>query len=125
MDRLMNLNQFERFDWEAFAKGKEFLVTGTSEYVDFNTKAHLGTRVNVVISKDETEYHQKSGENRNNKFEKLVFKVAKDVNVPADALVIPKGVVASIYGNYRNQLSIKCEDLEIIKSPNAKERANA
>ena len=53
---MKGLNQFLRFDWNAFAEGKSFLVTGVSEYQDFDTKQHLGTKVECVIALDKTPY---------------------------------------------------------------------
>ena len=56
-----SLNSFMKFDWEAFAADKEFTVTGCSEWNDYNTKAYLGTKIDVIITKDNTDYHSKNG----------------------------------------------------------------
>ena len=53
---MKGLNQFLMFNWDAFAEGKSFLVTGVSEYQDFDTKQHLGTKVECVIAADKTPY---------------------------------------------------------------------
>lgn len=111
---MKGLNQFLVFNWDAFAEGKTFVVTGISEYQDFETKAHLGTKLDCVIATDTTPYKFKEGEIFSNRFEKISFKVAKDVNIPVEARVVPKNVVATIYGEYRNQLSVKCEDIAIV-----------
>jgi hypothetical protein len=113
---MKKLNQFQRFDWNAFSDGKLFLVTGTSEWQDYDTKEHLGTVVEVVIYKDDTKYVQKEGEHVTNRFEKLKFKVRKDVDVPLNRLVQPVGVTATIYGDYRNQLSVKADDIKVIQT---------
>ena len=42
---------------------------------------------------------------------KITFKVNKDINVPLKARVKPINAVATIYGDYRNQLSVKCDDI--------------
>ena len=110
---MKGLNQFLRFDCNAFAEGKSFLVTGVSEYQDFDTKQHLGTKVECVIALDKTPYSFKDGKEFNNRFEKITFKVLKDVNIPLESRVMPKGVTANIYGEYRNQLSVKCEDIAV------------
>lgn len=112
---MKKLNQFQRFDWNAFCNGKLFLVTGTSEWQDYDTKEHLGTKVEVVIYKDDTKYAQKEGEHITNRFEKLTFKVGKDIEVTLGSFVIPVGVTASIYGDYRNQLSVKAEDIKVLQ----------
>ncbi len=108
---MKGLNQFIKFDWNAFAEGKTFIVTSISEYVDFDTKAHLGTKVDCVIATDNTVYKFKDGEEFTNRFEKISFKVSKDINIPIETRVVPKNAVATIYGEYRNQLSVKCDDI--------------
>ena len=110
---MKGLNQFLMFNWDAFAEGKSFLVTGGSEYQDFDTKQHLGTKVECVISSDKTQYSFKDGKEFTNRFEKITFKVLKDVDIPLESRVMPRGVTANIYGEYRNQLSVKCEDIAV------------
>lgn len=110
---MKGLNQFLRFDWERFADGKIFVVTGVSEYCDYDTKAHIGIKVDCVIASDKTHYIFKNGQQFTNRLEKITFKVSKDISVPIDSRVIPKGVTASIYGDYRNMLSVKCEDIVV------------
>lgn len=108
------LNQFLEFEWESFAEGKRFLVTGCKPWVDFETKKNLGTAVEVVIYKDETPYEQKDGEKVTNLFEKLTFKVSKELDIPIKAFVEPVNVSAKIYGEYRNQLSVKCDGITVL-----------
>ena len=110
---MKGLNQFVAFDWDRFADGKVFVVTNVSEYTDFETKNHLGTKVEAVIAVDRTPYSFKDGKHFSNLYEKVTFKVAKDVNVPLEAKVQPKGVTATIYGEYRNMLSVKCQDIAV------------
>ena len=117
------LSQFLVFDWERFNQGKQYVATGVSEYTDYDTGNHLGTKVDAVIISDKTPYKQKDGSTGNNRFEKICFKCSKDVNVPLDARIDPKGVVATVYGDYRNLLSIKCEDIVILDG--SKVKANA
>ena len=110
---MKGLSQFVKFDWDSFANGKQFLVVGTSEYQDFESKQHLGTKVDCIITVDKTPYEFKDGKVFTNRFERVTFKVGKDISVPVDAYVLPKGVKASIYGEFRNQLSVKCDDLAV------------
>ena len=110
---MKGLNQFLMFNWDGFAEGKSFLVTGVSEYQDFVTKQHLGTKVECIILSDKTPYSYKDGQEFTNKFEKITFKVLKDVDIPLESYVMPKGVTANIYGEFRNQLSVKCEDIAV------------
>ncbi|MCI8526816.1 MAG: hypothetical protein HFF17_13080 [Oscillospiraceae bacterium] len=114
---LKKLNQFLKFDFEAFSKGKVYQVSGTSEWVDFTSKAHMGTKVEVAILKDETQYKQKEGENVSNRYEKLNFKVRKDVKIPLNAYVVPVNATATVYGDYRNQLSVTADDIRVL-TPN-------
>lgn len=112
---LKGLAKYNQFNWEKFAEGKEFAVTGISEYKDYVSGEHLGTRVDVVIISDKTPYEFKDSEVYTNRFEKLVFKCSKkNLDIPLETRVRPRRVVASIYGEYRNMLSIKCEDVEIL-----------
>lgn len=110
---MKGLNQFLVFNWDAFSEGKTFVVIGISEYQDFETKKHLGTKVECVISSDKTPYSFKDGKEFTNRFEKITFKVLRNVNIPIDSRVMPKNVVATIYGEYRNQLSVKCDDIAV------------
>ena len=60
----------------------------------------------MAITKDETEYVQREGESVNNLYEKLTVKVPKELKIPAGTKVSIKGGKATVYGEYRNQLSI-------------------
>lgn len=112
---LKNLNQFNYFDFPKFAEGKRFRVTGCGEWKDFNTGAHLGTKVEVVITVDNTQYKLgRDGSAYTNVYEKLTFKVARDMTVPVNSYVEPVDAVATIYGERRNMLSIKTADIKVI-----------
>lgn len=114
---MKKLTQFMHFDFEAFSKGKIYQTVGISEWVDYSTKEHMGTKVEVVIVKDDTQYKQKEGETVSNRFEKLTFKISKDVKVPVGAYVRPVNAVATVYGEYRNQLSVTADDIQVL-TPN-------
>lgn len=108
------LNQFQEFDFSRFATGKVFLVVGKRPWLDYDTGAALGTTVECVIYKDETIYKRKEGDTSSNLFEKLSFKVSKPVEVPLRAQVKPVNPKATIWGEFRNQLSVKAEDIEVV-----------
>lgn len=108
---MRGLGQFETFDWMAFAKDKRFVVTSVSDFIDHETKEHLGTKVECVIADDKTPYEFRNGKAFTNRYEKITFKVNKDVKFPLEAHVIPKGVKAKVYGEYRNMLSVTCDDM--------------
>lgn len=113
---------FAYFDWLKFAAGKKFVVIGCSEWLDYKTKQHSGTKVEVVIADDKTVYKSANGSTESNLYEKLTFKVGKDVNIPQKTIVEPVNVTATVYGEYRNQLSIRCDDIKVLsqaQKPNA------
>ena len=109
---MKKLNQFMSFDWTAFAKDKSFLCTG-GEWVDYATKEHRGTKIEVVIAVDNTEYRHVEGEVVSNRFEKLTIKVSDDIDIPVDQYVMPTGVVAKVYGDYRNQRAVTATGLTV------------
>lgn len=115
---MKKLSLFETFDFDRFSEGKLYKVINVSEWTDFNSKVHLGTRVNAVIAKDETVYRTKDGETSTNLnlYERISFKVAKDINVPAGAYIMPVNAVAVVYGSYRNQISVTAENIRILQT---------
>lgn len=108
---MKKLSFFEKFDWESFIKGKKLAVAGINEYVDFETKKHLGTKVKVVIIEDHTDYGIEGGNPVSNKYESMTFKCFKDIDLPLDSIVVAKGVKATVYGEYHNQLSLYADDI--------------
>ena len=117
---MRGLSQFQTFDWKAFSKDKQFAVTQVSEYTDFETGKHLGTKVEVVIIVDKTPYQFRDGNEFTNRFEKLVFKCSKDLDIPLDAIVAPQNAIVTVYGEFRNQLSVKCDDVTVLSMPKVK-----
>lgn len=111
---IKGLDQF--FDSARFLAGKELKVTGISAWKDFATKQILGSKVDVVIVEDRTEYVPKaSGEAFTNQYEKFSVKVAKGVNdlqVSVGMLVVLVNPVIKVYGEYHNMLSAKADDVQ-------------
>lgn len=108
------LSQFQQFDFDKFAKDKGFMVVGCSPWKEHGTNEILGTKVETVIYADNTEYKRTDGDSSTNRFEKLTFKVAKaGLEIPLDSIVKPVNPVATIWGEFRNQLSVKCSDMQI------------
>lgn len=114
---MKKLSLFEFFDYDRFSEGKLFRVTGVNEWCDFNTKAHLGTRIETVITKDDTTYRQKDGETFTNLnlYERITFKISKDIKVPVGAYVVPVNAVGIVYGQYRNQLSVTADNIRVLQ----------
>ena len=111
---MKKLSTFTHFDVKAFFEGKRFMSIGQQEWKDFNTNNVLGTKVEAVIVQDKTDYGLQDGEVASNLYEKLTFKVPKVITIPLNVEIRPKNAEATVYGEYRNQLSVIAEDIEII-----------
>ena len=73
---MKKLTQFTRFDWAAFAQDKTFQVTGIRPRSDSDDRQRIiGSTVDVVIIRDDTQYQCKPGESVTNLFEKLSIKL--------------------------------------------------
>ena len=108
------LNQFVGFDFARFCEGKRFVTTASKAWVDYETKQHLGTVVTVAITEDHTSYEPgKDGKVISNLFEKMNWKIERDVNIPVGVQVVPVDAVATVYGEYRNQLPVKVADIKV------------
>ena len=109
---------FLRFMLDEFLRGKELTVTGCGPWVDFDTHEEKGTKVEVAITKDATVYPPtKDGRVVTNLFEKFSIKVPKVISVPVGSVVEIVNGTATVYGEYRNQLSVKAEDIKVIQAP--------
>lgn len=108
---MKNLNQFSKFDWDKFVNGKTLMHVRTEEWTEYETGKHLGIKVYALITTDNTDYGNVGVEL--NLYEKLVIKVPRDLSIPKGAEIVPVNVVSNVYGEYRNQLSITAEDIEV------------
>lgn len=111
---LKKLSQFELFN-NSFFDALDLGTVGKSEWKNFDSGEHMGTKVELVIVGDRNAYKTTNGEVVNNMYEKITVKIAKDIDVPMNAHVHLVNPQASIYGQYRNQLSIVADDIEVIK----------
>lgn len=111
---MKGLGQFRRFDWDAFTNGKAYQVVGISDWIDHDTGKRLGKRVDTVITRDDTPYEYKRGEQFTNLYERVTFKVEGVADVAIGMTVIPVDVTARCYGEYQNQLSVTCKGLRVI-----------
>lgn len=116
---MRHLRQFLLFLIVEFLTGKTLTVTGCRDWVDFTSKAHLGTIIDTVITEDKTQYQWKEGDTSTNLYEKISLKVSKDVTVPVGSIVEPVDAEATVYGEYQNKLSVKCADVKIIEANTA------
>lgn len=109
------LNQFAFFDYLKFSEGKVLKLVAIEPWKDFDTGTVLGTKYKTVIAQDKTHYNLKDGEQVSNLFEKLDFKVPHDPhNIPLGSVVKPVNPVATVYGQYRNQLSVRADDIQVV-----------
>lgn len=110
---MKGLKEFLTFDWGKFSKDKQFIVVGVGEYTEFNSQRHLGTKIESVIITDNTSYTYKD-KPFTNLYEKISFKVTKDIDVPLNSIIVPAGEIkATVFGDYNNQLSVICSDIKI------------
>ena len=112
---LKKLNQFNYFDAEGFFSKLVLIAEGKSVWKEYGSDIVKGTKVEVVIASDKHNYNSSNGEVVNNMYEKLTIKVPKNIDVPMNAKVRVINPEASIYGEYRNQLSVVAEDSEVLK----------
>ena len=98
-----------------FRSGKAVVCTSLEPWIDFESKKVVGTKAKIAIVKDETQYRQKDGEHVTNKFESFIVKIPKtEVNDLVDRPVRIINPVATVYGQYRNELSVKADDVQAI-----------
>lgn len=108
------LRQFEHFDFKGFSKDKIFMVLGCLPWVE--NGVCIGTKVETVIIRDDTPYVKKEGDDSTNVYEKINFKVKKiDLVIPKDCMVAPVNPIAKIWGDFRNNLSVTCDDMQVLQ----------
>ena len=79
------------------------------------TQKPLGSKVEVVIAADKTDYGVAEGEVISNIYEKLTVKVPKmGLGFPLNTEVKLVNAEAMVYGEYRNQLSVTAENVEVV-----------
>lgn len=118
---MKKLNQFLEFNHELFLRDKKFIVKGTQPYFEYvdgkRTEKQLGTTIICLISSDKTKYIDNGQEVVGvNELEEIRFKVPNnnDLELPYKALITPLNIMkCSVYGEFRNNLSIECEKVVI------------
>lgn len=111
---MKGLNQYEHFDFQMFSAGKIYIAKGTRQWID--DEKVIGTKVDALIWKDSTKYKpDKNGNEINNELESITFKVPKQIKLSSKVEIRPINPVAKVYGDRRNQLSITCDDIEIVQ----------
>lgn len=111
---LKKLNQFNYFDADEFFSKLNLITVSVSTWKEFGTGLVKGTKVEVVIAGDKHDYILASDEKVSNLYEKLVIKIAREINVPINAKIQLVNPVGTIYGEYRNQLSVTADDIKVL-----------
>ncbi len=114
---MKKLNIFLHFDFVAFAKSKRFLTVAQKPWADFKSGEVLGTKYELVIIEDETDYGVAGDATVNNLYEKFIVKVPKNkaASVPMNVEVRLINPRANVYGDFRNQLSVTADGLTVMK----------
>ena len=120
---LKMLNRFQKFDSERFFSGKKFLLTKIEEWREGENQDNLhtvGVKVTGVIAVDQTQYSKDlQGINEG---ETITFKVRKPLSNFQDWEPLQTVFMAvafdrvNIWGDYRNQLSVRVPDLKKIET---------
>lgn len=116
---MKGLKQFLEFNTAAFFNDKKIMVLNVEPYYSYvdgkKTDQKLGTKINAIISGDNTKYFDDSIDNL---FEKISFKIpgVYDINIKKMSRIkITKFEKVVVYGQYQNQLSIEISNFEILK----------
>lgn len=115
------LTQFLHFDCSTFFAGKVLQTIDCKQWADYTTKEIVGAKITTVIVEDKTQYQTKDGEQASsNIFEKISVKIpGKTLNIAPGTVVELVNPVGTVYGDYRNQLSIRTEDVKVIQPAKA------
>lgn len=111
---MKKLNMFTYFDFEEFAKGKRFMSISKQPWKNYDSEKIKGTKIGAVIVQDKTNYGDQAGEVVSNLYEKLIFKVPMDIDIPMNVEIRPVNPVATVYGDWRDKLSITVDNVEVI-----------
>lgn len=118
---MKGLSLYLSFLWPEFIKGKTLKAVSCGPWVDYDTKAHMGTKVEAVIVEDNTVYPTKEGKVISNLYERMQIKVRdKDISIPVGSVIEPINVAATVYGDYHNKLSVKAENVRVVSGQGGK-----
>lgn len=120
------LNQFLKFHWGEFMRGKRLTATGVRELLEYQTKAKLGWVVDCVITEDKTVYKQKPGDTATNLYSPIAIKlegmtVRPDVHV-GDTVEVEGEPVCVVYGDFKDKLSVKASGMRVVAAPAGKDK---
>lgn len=110
---LKGLAQFTYYD-KGFFVNLKLISIGKSVWKDYESGTPKGTKGEFVIAADKNKYKAAEGEVVNNVYEKLTVKFPKGIDIPMNVEVRLVNPEATVYGDYRNQLSIIADDIEVV-----------
>ena len=118
---MQGLNQFLSFSCKAFLEAKTLSVVLCGPLSDYSTKQIIGSKITAVITQDNTSYKPKSdGTVISNLYEKVAIKVpGKNLNIAPGTVIGVINPVGTVYGEFRNQLSITAEDVKVAQPAKA------
>ena len=103
------------FNNKEFFEKKDFQLFSVEKWVDYNTKKEVGAKYKVVIYRDNSDYGDLSVSNAG---ETIMVKVSGEKAIDYDGqprfvrLINPR---ATIYGEFRNELSVHADGLEYVE----------
>ena len=103
---MKKLNQFLKFDFTAWCKGKKFMITG----VRYNDRRNC-VSLDVAITEDHSDYGDKTISNVYEKFKVHCIQDTSedDVNkyIVGQTIIFKNFGKCSVYGSYNEQLSVE------------------
>ena len=113
---MTGLRYFNSFDLTGFLAGKVLQVVSIKPWKDFDSDQTLGVKYELAIVKDNTKYPVKDDKTIiSNRYEKFSCKVAQaSPGVEINSYVEVINGTATIWGEHRDKLSVKCESLRSI-----------
>lgn len=119
---MFGTSQHTHFDWTGFSAPMDYTVTGVSEWVDWETKKPLGHRVDTVVTRDDTQYRTKDGKTVSNLYKRQSFKCFEKPDVKIGDIVEPVEPVATLYGKFHNEISVKCKTMRVVTPAAGKDK---
>lgn len=116
---MQKLNMFLKFDLQSFLADKGLEVASFKEhqkYEDGKPVGVDGVAITVAIVRDGTDYSTPGISNLYQTFTVRVNGVTLDeISTkfsPGDSIMLIRYAKASVYGDYRNQLSVQCNNVD-------------
>ncbi|MCC4325218.1 hypothetical protein LMB33_00740 [Limosilactobacillus reuteri] len=108
------LSAFKQFDNQGFFGPKILMAMSEEPWLDFDSGKKLGTKLNVVVWQDHSDYGDPTITNVGQTLSvKIAGREPQQIITPhLVRLINPE---ATIYGEYQNQLSVRADDVEDIE----------